>query len=130
MLTTAKHQPGRLTSSKDAAPEFAAQTLPPGTAPRESTFQPQPTEDVQQSTSLATDSSTLEGDSTAAAADATLTGATSADVNAGLGKPIQGQSATERQHDGAHERVKQRHGLEGVGAGGGPGPRAGDGRTA
>ena len=28
-----------------------------------------------------------------------------------------GQTATELRHDGAHGRAKQRHGLEGVGAG-------------
>jgi len=38
-------------------------------------------------------------------------------VSAGLGQPVQGQTATEVRHDGAHGRAKQRHGLEGVGAG-------------
>lgn len=44
----------------------------------------------------------------------TLLGATSADVNRGLGAPMQGQSITEIRHNGAHARKKQTSGLEGI----------------
>lgn len=46
----------------------------------------------------------------------TLQGASSKDVNAGFGKPMQGQTGNELRHDGAHNRKKQSAGLEGVGA--------------
>jgi len=44
-------------------------------------------------------------------AQSTITGATSADVNTGIGKPVAGQTSSEL-HDGSHERA----GLTGVGA--------------
>lgn len=43
-------------------------------------------------------------------------GATSADVNKGLGKPMTGQTSTEQRHGGEHHRKRQGAGLEGVGA--------------
>lgn len=46
----------------------------------------------------------------------TLMGATSQDVDRGLGKPLQGQTNVEVRHDGAHGRKKGTAGLEGVGA--------------
>lgn len=44
----------------------------------------------------------------------TLKGATSGDMNRGLGRPIQGQSSTELRHDGKNGRKKGAPGLEGV----------------
>lgn len=49
-------------------------------------------------------------------ASATLTGATSQDVHAGMGKPLQGQTSVEQRHDGEHGRKNNASGLEGVGA--------------
>jgi hypothetical protein len=46
----------------------------------------------------------------------TLLGATSGDVNRGLGTPMQGQTNTEIRHNGAHGRKKQTYGLEGIGS--------------
>lgn len=46
----------------------------------------------------------------------TLLGATSGDVNRGLGAPMQGQSINEIRHNGAHGRKKQPSGLEGIGS--------------
>jgi hypothetical protein len=43
-------------------------------------------------------------------------GSTSADVNKGFGKPLQGQTSIELNHDGQHGRKKQTTGLEGTGA--------------
>jgi hypothetical protein len=43
-------------------------------------------------------------------------GSTSADVHQGLGKPLQGQTNVELNHDGQHGRKKQSAGLEGMGA--------------
>jgi hypothetical protein len=69
----------------DAKPEFHAETLPAGTAPPESTFQPNPDVNNQKMFHQASD---------------TLQGATSGDVHTGLGHPGQGQSSSEL-HDGS-----------------------------
>lgn len=49
-------------------------------------------------------------------AENTLLGATSGDVNRGLGTPMQGQTIAEIRHNGAHGRKKQTSGLEGIGS--------------
>lgn len=113
-----QHKPGVIASERDAAPEFTAQTLPPGTAPKENTFVPQPNNEVPPSTNYATNPRAVDPDSTTVNASDSIPGATSADVSTGLGHPGQGQTSTEIRHDGAHGRKKQTHGLEGVGAGG------------
>ncbi|KAF2736329.1 hypothetical protein EJ04DRAFT_169730 [Polyplosphaeria fusca] len=83
--TTKGHQPGVLASESDRAPEFSAQTLPPGTAPKESTFQPNPD---------------LKNQKIFQSASSTLQGADSADVHTGLGHPGHGQTSSELRHDG------------------------------
>jgi hypothetical protein len=86
------------------APEFHAETHPPGTAPRENTFQPRPEGEVPaQAYGAQVDVSD------------TLGGATSQDVHQGLGQPLQGQES--RELHGAHvrKRKKERTGVAGVG---------------
>ncbi|KAI0018032.1 hypothetical protein F4780DRAFT_558182 [Xylariomycetidae sp. FL0641] len=100
-LTTKGHKPGVMVGN-EAVPEFHAETHPPGTAPREDTYQPNPeTEFSAQANNTQTDAS------------ATLGGATSADVHTGLGKPMQGQTSQELH---GHPHKKERAGLEGTGA--------------
>ncbi|KAI1330004.1 hypothetical protein F5Y16DRAFT_364673 [Xylariaceae sp. FL0255] len=105
-LTRKGHAPGVLVGN-ERVPEFHAETHPPGTAPRESTFQPRPTGEILPS---------AEGEATTSAAD-TLTGSTSEELYKGMGKPLQGQE--NRELKGAHlrKRKKEREGLAGVGAG-------------
>ncbi|KAH6697335.1 hypothetical protein F5X68DRAFT_238740 [Plectosphaerella plurivora] len=97
-LTTKGHAPG-VKVGNDAAPEFHAQTFPPGTAPSENTYQPnvQPEQAPTQSAGVS--------------ASDTLIGATSADVHKGIGLPASGQTSQE-----LHDNSKRRAGLEGVGA--------------
>ncbi|KAK7946180.1 uncharacterized protein PG986_010501 [Apiospora aurea] len=108
-MTTKGHKPGVMVGN-DAHPEFHAETLPAGSAPREATHQPRPAEgeNLYQSN---------EGGGADKAA-ATLTGATSQDVYQGYGKPMQGQENVEIRHDGQHTRKHVGSGLEGVGASG------------
>lgn len=94
-----QHKPGVLASDKDRAPEFSAQTLPAGTAPKESTYDPNPDLNNQKMYQKASE---------------TIPGATSADVYTGLGHPGQGQTSSELRHDGQHTAKKQRMGLTGL----------------
>ncbi|KEQ70310.1 hypothetical protein M436DRAFT_10581, partial [Aureobasidium namibiae CBS 147.97] len=89
-LTKTGHQPGKLVGN-DAVPEFHAQTLPAGSAPAKSTFQP----------NNEADATPQQG---GVSASSTIVGATSQDVHAGLGQPIQGQSSAELHHDGQSHR--------------------------
>ena len=120
-LTTQKqqHQPGKLVSEADRAGEFTVQTLPPGTAPPESTFQPNP---VNETPGQADNHDTLGADdkeSTYTDALDTLGGATSADVHKGLGHPGQGQTAREIKHGGGKGASKSEGaGLQGLTTGG------------
>ncbi|KAF2874148.1 hypothetical protein BDV95DRAFT_565518 [Massariosphaeria phaeospora] len=93
------HQPGAQKSANDSAPEFSAETHAPGTAPKESTFTPNPDLNNQKMYQDASE---------------TLGGATSADVHTGMGHPGQGQTSTEVRHDGSHGRKKQGLGLAGL----------------
>ncbi|EZF22191.1 hypothetical protein H112_04848 [Trichophyton rubrum D6] len=100
-----KHKPGVKASPADNVPESHAQAVPVGTAPRENLFQPRPNvEDMG------------GYDEGGASASSTLMGATSADVNKGMGKPLQGETRTEMRHGGEHHRKNPGSGLEGVGA--------------
>ncbi|KAK7917580.1 hypothetical protein PG985_011188 [Apiospora marii] len=101
-LTTKGHKPGVLVGN-DAKPEFHAEQLPAGSAPREATYQPRPAEGENAAT----------GNVDAAS---TLTGATSQDVYQGYGKPMQGQENVELRHDGGHTSKHVGSGLAGVGA--------------
>lgn len=98
-----QHAPG-VKVGNDALPEFNAEVHPPGTAPKENTFEPNPVDEVpgqarnpsSQATTAATD----------------FPGATSADVHQGFGHPGSGQTSQELH--GTHK--KDRSGLTGVGA--------------
>ncbi|KAJ5819024.1 hypothetical protein N7474_004615 [Penicillium riverlandense] len=115
-MTTKGHQPGRKVNEADQRPTFEAQTFPEGTAPASSSHQPNPVSNPG-SQALNPDVLRAHGkESVYTAPGDTLMGSTSADVNRGMGKPMQGQTNTEIQHEGAHGRKKQPSGLEGVGA--------------
>jgi len=109
-MTTKGHAPG-VQVGNDAVPEFHAETHPPGTAPKQNTFKPNPQDDVS-----------LQAQSSEPAArtdvEDTLGGATSADVHTGLGKPVQGQSGQELHGDRhvGNRKNRERAGLEGTGA--------------
>ncbi|KAG9776355.1 hypothetical protein KCU88_g4902, partial [Aureobasidium melanogenum] len=120
-IHTGGHQMGVKASPADYAPEFSAQTLPPGSAPKESTFQPNPVGEVpgQANNPDVLRSHGKEGVQTDALS--TLPGATSADVHKGLGHPGQGQTSTELRHEGHHTSKKHTSGPEGAGATGGSG---------
>lgn len=121
MRTRLQHKPGN-EQGNEAVPEFHAETHPPGTAPKEESFEPNPT------TAATADSSLGAG-----ADPLSFPGATSKDVHAGMGMPIQGQADRDIHHQlpgRRHEdirmhpgkRKKERSGLEGVGANGAKDP--------
>ncbi|WEW58928.1 hypothetical protein PRK78_004396 [Emydomyces testavorans] len=115
-LESPKHKPGVKASPRDNAPEFSAETFPPGSAPPERTFQPNPTEGIP-SGALNENMEPAPGEeSVRTTASSTLTGATSADVNKGLGRPFEGESSVELRHHGEKHRKHEGSGLEGVGA--------------
>ncbi|EMC92209.1 hypothetical protein BAUCODRAFT_27538 [Baudoinia panamericana UAMH 10762] len=115
-LTTHGHKPGVLVGN-DAAPEFSAKTLPPGSAPADRTFKPNNASDIPPSQQYRPDSE-IEADAPQASASDTLGGATSGEVHTGIGKPIQGQSSKELHHDGQSGRKGQSGGgLEGLASG-------------
>ena len=99
-MTTKGHQIGTKASPTDGVSTFAAQTLPPGTAPEDRTFEPQNLE-ARARTGDEVHPSPLEG----------IPGVTSRDVHTGLGHPGQGETSVEERHDGQHGRKKQREGL-------------------
>ncbi|KAI1363155.1 hypothetical protein F5Y08DRAFT_253026 [Xylaria arbuscula] len=102
-LTKGGHKPGVLVGN-DRVPEFHAETYPAGTAPREDTYQPRPEGEYP-----------AQAYGNAPSAADTLTGATSADVYTGLGKPIQGQERREIEKPSGGHRKKERSGVAGVG---------------
>ncbi len=107
-LTLSQHAPG-VKVGNDLAPEFAAQTLPAGTAPTERTFKPNPVSETPgqgNNPNIAKETWTSASD--------TIGGATSADVHTGLGHPGSGQTSSELR-SGNSERA----GLEGRGVAGG-----------
>ncbi|KAI0844277.1 hypothetical protein F5Y00DRAFT_249119 [Daldinia vernicosa] len=105
-LTTGGHKPG-VKVGNDAAPEFHAEKYPPGTAPPESTFLPNPVNEFPAKSPLIPPADTLGG-------------TTSQALYTGLGKPFQGQVSTEVRGSLLGEEMKKRKkehaGLEGVGA--------------
>lgn len=117
-MTTKGHQLGVKASEKDNAPEFSAQTLPPGSAPKDRTFQPNTRSEVPGQADNANVLRDHGKESTYTDPLATIPGATSRDVHQGLGHPGQGQTSTEIRHDGQHGRKRDGAGLEGVGASG------------
>ena len=107
-MQTGGHKPGVKTGN-ETLPEFHAETYPPGTAPEERTFQPQPENEVPAQALNAS----LDSSSQTRTTD-TLPGATSADLHTGHGKPIQGQE--NREMHGKRENKREGAGLEGIGA--------------
>ncbi|KAK2796575.1 hypothetical protein FQN51_009266 [Onygenales sp. PD_10] len=97
------HQMGRKATPADRAPDFHAKTMPPGTAPPDSTWQPR---------------TAYQEPSGAATANETLGGADSRDVNKGLGQHAWGETSAELHHDGEAHRKHHGSGYEGVGASG------------
>jgi F-box/leucine-rich repeat protein 7 len=89
--------------------------VPKGTAPEENLFYPNPQGTVPGSNEDMLRSHGKE--STQTTASSTLGGATSADVNKGMGKPAVGQSSAEMRHEGHSHRKKEHAGIEGSGAG-------------
>lgn len=110
-----QHKPGVLVGN-DAAPEFSAKTLPPGSAPADRTFKPNPISEVPGQADNASVERDHGKESTKTTASDTLGGATSGDVHTGLGHPGQGQTSSELRHDGEHTSKKHGGGLAGVGA--------------
>ncbi|KAF3041075.1 hypothetical protein E8E12_003191 [Didymella heteroderae] len=86
-LMTGGHQPGRIVSEADAAPEFRAKTLPAGTAPKSSTYTPNPD---------------LHNQRMFTSASSTLVGADSGSVHTGLGHPVWGQTSQELHDNSKH----------------------------
>ncbi|KAI9781577.1 MAG: hypothetical protein M1816_002250 [Peltula sp. TS41687] len=101
-------QAGRPVGPEDDILEFHGKVLPPGSAPKDSTFDP----NADDGPSQAANSDVAE-DAQTSAMD-TIGGATSADVHRGYGHPGQGQTSTELRHDGQHGRKSEPLGLAGV----------------
>lgn len=96
-------------------PEFSAKTLPPGTAPKESTFKPNPINEVPgQANNPDVDGSDAPGSTGAL----DMPGATSADVHTGYGHPGQGQTTSELRNEGQHHNKRQGLGNVGQAEGG------------
>lgn len=106
-LTLPKHKPGVLVGN-EAVPEFTAKTLPPGSAPSDRTFKPNSAHSEADNDD--------DPEATTSASD-TLVGATSGDVYTGLGRPVQGQSSAELEHNGYHHRKRPETGLVGIASG-------------
>ncbi|KAK5074951.1 hypothetical protein LTS08_005472 [Lithohypha guttulata] len=106
------HQPGQLVGN-DAAPEFSAKTLPPGTAPKESTFKPNPVNEIPGQANNPDVESAPDMSGASKALD--MPGATSADVHTGLGHPGQGQTSSELKESGKSSNKGQGTGEGGTG---------------
>ncbi|KAK0264439.1 hypothetical protein LTR91_007056 [Friedmanniomyces endolithicus] len=72
--TTSGHKPG-VNVGNDALPEFTAQAIPAGSAPKEATFLPNSTEAVSEGEGEGAEAKAMEGS----------TGATSGDVHKNVG---------------------------------------------
>ncbi|KAL8747240.1 MAG: hypothetical protein Q9190_000859 [Brigantiaea leucoxantha] len=116
-LTTHGHKPGILTGN-DTVPEFHAKTLPPGSAPADRTFKPNPVSEVPGQALNDSVERSHGKESTKTTASSTLGGATSGDVYTGLGKPMQGQTVSDTK--GGKNPGGHGGGLVGVGASGAP----------
>ncbi|KAJ4419806.1 hypothetical protein N0V82_004741 [Gnomoniopsis sp. IMI 355080] len=117
-LTTKGHKPG-VKVGKDAVPEFTAKTYPPGTAPEENTFQPNPVSEVpgQADNPDATIRTDPLDFGSVAATSGTIYNQTK------FGHPVHGQTSSE-----LHGRKKrERNGVEGRVTHGYPGVESGDG---
>ncbi|KAB8074234.1 hypothetical protein BDV29DRAFT_156836 [Aspergillus leporis] len=115
-LTEKGHQPGRKVSPKDYAPEFHAETYPPGTAPASNSYTPNTQSEVGSQAQNPNVDRSHGKESVRTTAEQTLVGATSQDVHTGLGHPGGGQTSAELRHDGQGHRKNPGGGLESVGA--------------
>jgi hypothetical protein len=122
-MTTKGHQVGRKVSDKDNAPEFTAQTLPPGSAPQSRTFEPNAELEIPSQADNANVLRDHGKESVHTSASETLGGADSRQLNTGSGHPGAGQTSSETRHGGEHHRKREGAGLEGVGSGGDRGMR-------
>jgi len=111
-IETHGHKPGVKSSPADHAPEFSAQTLPAGTAPKSSTFTPNVQSEIPGQAYNENVERSHGKESVRTDPLSTLPGATSADVHMGLGHPGQGQTSTEVKH----ASKKHTAGLKGAGA--------------
>ncbi|CAH0019591.1 unnamed protein product [Clonostachys rhizophaga] len=108
------HKPGH-EQGNDASPEYHAQAFPPGTAPTQNTFRPNP---INADIGQANNPDAMNEESHTGALD--MPGSTSKDIYNSTdvlhGRPMIGQ--TSREIKGAHpgKRKKERSSLEGVGA--------------
>lgn len=100
----------------DQRPEYHMEAFSRGTAPASNSYTPNPVSEVGSQANNPNVNSGQGKEPTYTSAADTLVGSSSADVDQGLGKPLQGQTNTEVRHDGQHGRKKQSAGLEGVGA--------------
>ncbi|EYE98817.1 uncharacterized protein EURHEDRAFT_408024 [Aspergillus ruber CBS 135680] len=115
------HKPGVKATPGDYAPEFHAESHPPGTAPASNSFTPNT---INEPGSQANNPNVERGhgkESVKTSAADTLQGSTSQDVYTGLGHPGSGQTSSELRHDGQSHRKHGGGGLEGVGASREPG---------
>ncbi|KAF4501808.1 hypothetical protein FAGAP_1952 [Fusarium agapanthi] len=99
------HKPGN-EQGNDAAPEYHAETFPPGTAPAENTFHPKPESNY---TTETLNMPALD-----------IPGSTSKDIHNSIdsvhGRPLIGQENREIRGVHPRKRKKERSGLEGVDA--------------
>ncbi|KAL7956356.1 hypothetical protein V8C34DRAFT_288813 [Trichoderma compactum] len=106
------HQPG-IKVGNDRLPESHLETFPPGTAPPESSFRPNPTSEVPGQ------ANNPEVDPSSRSDPLDFPGATSKDVNASYGRPMQGTEGREvasqlpgKKHTGSrtHPRARKEAG--------------------
>ncbi|KAJ5493875.1 hypothetical protein N7463_009962 [Penicillium fimorum] len=90
----------------DQRPEYHVRAFPSGSAPASDSYTGDPGDNYNLNINAEEEETTYTS-----AAD-TFMGATSGDVNRGLGRPMQGQTNTEVRHNCAHGRKKQTSGLE------------------
>lgn len=97
-------------------PEFHAKTLPPGTAPKESTFKPNPVNEIPGQANNPDTGRSHGKEATGVSAQDTIVGATSADVHTGLGHPGSGQTAADNKNkrDPATNQIGQGEGGSGL----------------
>ncbi|KAJ5124137.1 uncharacterized protein N7515_007962 [Penicillium bovifimosum] len=99
-----QHKPGTKLSELDQRQTYHMEGFPPGTAPASNSFTANP---ISEGGSQALNPNVEAGpdkEATYTSVSDTLHGSTSADLNRGIGKPMQGQTSTEMRHDGQHGR--------------------------
>ena len=97
-LQISQHEKLRTNTGNDSKPEFHAQKLDAGSAPKDKTYQPNP---ISETPGQTYPSSSKE---TWTYADATLNGSSSKDIYnmPNMGKPLQGQTHADKQKHGQH----------------------------